>query len=319
MFNLKRLYLLPEETGGNELEVAEPIVAEETVETNEPTETTEEKEVSTVDMSMEEVIELQKQKAEKQKETSENEKKQAQTKEENAKYAAARRDAEKKYNDEIKKRDEAIARRYQGVVNPLTGKPITNQDELFEAQDAQREVEAQRASELARQQLQKSGVDMGVVNQLIQNSPEMQKLRQTQAQMEQFQEQQNQKTVDEQVQASLKEIAKYDSSVKTLDDIGNLDKAQDIVKSVQSGMSLEQAYRIAYFDKIVEQKATQAKQGAINQVKAKAHLQTTKSIIGGGEDVHVPESTMSILRDMPEYENLSDAEIRKKAAQFIQD
>lgn len=294
--------------------VAEPTTTT-TEPVTEPIETTVDEPVntSTADMTFQEIIDSQKQQVPEEPDVKPVEPTPVQTKDDNAKFAAARRESEAR----LKAQNEAFANRVKGMVNPKTGKQIETQEEYWQAIDDQKELETQLAAEQAKQQLQQSGVNMNLVNQMIQNSPEMQKFRQTQAQMEEFQRQRDQQVAEENLQSDLKELSKYDENIKTLEDVAQLDKAQEIVQSIQSGMSLDQAYRLAYFDKIVEQKSSQAKQGAINQVKAKSHLQTTRNITSGGADLHVPESVMNMLREMYESEGLSDAEIRKRAALHV--
>lgn len=209
--------------------------------------------------------------------------------EQNAAFANMRRKAEAEAKA---KADSQIARICKGHTHPITGKPITTLDEYEDALYQQ--------ERLAREaELKDKGIDPGFIEKIIEQSPLM---RQAQAVIEQN----KQFEAERQLQSEFAEIQKLDPTIKTMNDIPNLDSIQNMVAS---GMTLLNAFKVANFDVLVERKAAGAKQSAINQMKGKSHMSGVDSLANESSDVEIPEAELRSLRDV--FPDKSMADLKK--------
>lgn len=206
--------------------------------------------------------------------------------EQNATFANMRRKAEA---DAKAKADAQIARICQGHTHPITGKPITTLDEYEDALYQQ--------ERLAREaELQEKGIDPSFIEKVIEQSPLM---RQAQAVIEQN----KQIEAERQLQSEFAEIQKLDPTIKTMNDIPNMDQIQNMVSS---GMTLLNAFKVANFDVLVERKAAGAKQNAINQMKGKSHMSGVDSLANDSSDIEIPEAELRSLREVFPEKSMAD-------------
>lgn len=206
--------------------------------------------------------------------------------EQNATFANMRRKAEA---DAKAKADAQIARICQGHTHPITGKPITTLDEYEDALYQQ--------ERLAREaELQEKGIDPSFIEKVIEQSPLM---RQAQAVIEQN----KQIEAERKLQSEFAEIQKLDPTIKTMNDIPNMDQIQNMVSS---GMTLLNAFKVANFDVLVERKAAGAKQNAINQMKGKSHMSGVDSLANDSSDIEIPEAELRSLREVFPEKSMAD-------------
>lgn len=112
----------------------------------------------------------------------------------------------------------------------------------------------------------------------------------------------------QQVETELAEIRKYDPSIQSVEDLRNLDRAEEFARQVtEHGHTFLDAYRIAYADRISQQAAAAAAQRTRNAERSKAHLKPTSA--RGAGDVPVPEGVKRNFRRM--NPKMTDEEIRK--------
>ena len=78
----------------------------------------------------------------------------------NAIYAQARRAADRRMNE----LDSRVASRFGNMRNPETGQPIRTTQDYFDALDAQERMNARR-------EVQRRGVDPGLIDRMIANNP----------------------------------------------------------------------------------------------------------------------------------------------------
>lgn len=209
--------------------------------------------------------------------------------EQNAAFANMRRKAEAEAKA---KADSRIAQICKGHVHPVTGKPITTLDEyedaLFHQERLQREAE-----------LKEKGIDPGIIERAIEQSPLLK-------QAQEVIEQNKMAEAERKLQSEFEEIKKLDPSIKTMNDIPNMDSIQNLVNS---GLSFLNAFKVANFDVLVERKAAGAKQNAINQMKGKSHMSGVDSLANESDDVEIPEAEYRSLKEV--FPNKSAAELKK--------
>ena len=229
-----------------------------------------------------------------------------QSAEDNAKAAAARRQAEREYQEKQKQTDIWYATKFAGYTNPLTNQPIRSEQDYRNALDAQ-EIVAQR------QQLQEKGIDPDmlsqIVNQQVENNPVV---RQAQEVMQRTINDQSNQMITE----DLKEIMRIDPNVKSIDDIAKLPNVSQILSLTQTGMRFSDAYKVANMDSLINNKAGAAKQAAINNMKGTQHLNATNNINANNDSsVDIPSSELTNWQDA--YPDLSMAELKKKYNQTL--
>lgn len=211
-----------------------------------------------------------------------------QTKEERAQHAAARRKAEE--DARVSKGvDDAIAS--LGLVNPYTGKAVTNKAEF---EEYGRSVGKEKEDAF----LDKTGLTKEELKSYVDGLPEMQQAKRMQADMEL----QKQKTA---LDAAIAEVTKIDPAIKTLDDLQKLPNYGEIYEKAMRGYTLADAYLVVNRDKLTQKASAAAKQAALNR-SGKDHLTTTSSRGEGAIDV--PADVMEMYRAM--NPKASDQEIR---------
>lgn len=205
----------------------------------------------------------------------------------NAIAAAARRQSEQRLRDI----DAEYTRRFGHLQNPKTGQPIRSQQDYLAALDAQEEMKA-------KEQLKQQGVDPAVLDNLIANNPQ---IRQAQAVMAQ---QQRAMTIN-QINNDLAELSKLDSSISSLETV-----PPDVLqRSMQTGMNLVDAYKIAYFGKVNDSQQAAIQQQAINQAKGKSHLNPVNGVATPDEGADIPQSELTMWKDM--FPDKSPTELKK--------
>ena len=205
-----------------------------------------------------------------------------QTAEDNAKFAAARRQAEeqlREYQHQKELLDTEFAKRFEGYTNPITGQPVKTSKDYLEALDAQQRLETNR-------RLEENGINPAIIENAINNNPVVMQAQEI-LRMNQIEQ------AKISMQNDITEISKLDASIKTIDDLGNKPYAQDLISYVNSGLSLIDAFKLANFESLINQKSEASKQAAINQAKGKAHLSATDGISNSDELLDIPENEIS--------------------------
>jgi hypothetical protein len=229
-------------------------------------------------------------------EEKDGEEKPEQSREERSRHAAERRRAEQKaaidaaLQQQKAEHDKQIAALIaaMNLTDPNTGKPVTTLEELNAVQKEQQQRQMQknlREGKLLPEDLQA----------MIRSEME------TQAQEAKPQQQEKpagNAAFQEKVAQELAEINKLDSSVKTLEDIMQLETAPAFAAAVKRGATFLEAFQLANFDRLQkagrEESARRAKQAALNDQRSKEHL--TGSSQKGSGAVSVPADTLAMYR-----------------------
>lgn len=260
----------PEETQGeNEQEVAEPVEAEQT---------TEEKRV--------------------------------QSKEDNARFAAARRAAEAERDAAIRKAQEDAklsaqktideAFKNSGLINPYTQKQITSKAE-YDAYKTQ--YEAEKRENILKQ----TGMSDKEFSDYVNDLPEVRAAKEATERARAAEKSAREAEAKADIDAQIKRIGQIDPSIKSLEDITKADNYSVIYGYVKKGNTIEDAFKLANYDKLVENQAKAAKQAALNLASSKEHLQSTKAVGKGSKSVPKDEMKMFKLFNP----NASDKEIQE--------
>lgn len=206
----------------------------------------------------------------------------------NAIFAEARRTFEKKQNA-INAR---YAERFKGLVNPETNKPITNPDEYLEALDAQERMAQKR-------ELEEKGIDISVIDKLIENSP---RLRQAEQMLAEFQQQK----IEQSIMADVAELNKLDPAITSLETV-----PREVVElGTQNNLTLVNAYKILNFGKVSAQQTQAIQQKTINSIAGKAHLAPASGVTANDGLVDIPANERATWEAA--FPDLSATELKKK-------
>lgn len=212
----------------------------------------------------------------------------------NAIYAQARRAADRRMNE----LDSRVARRFGSMKNPETGQPIRTTQDYFDALDAQERMNARR-------EVQRRGVDPGLIDRMIANNPV---IRQAQQVIRDNTLRQGELELENQIQ----QISSFDPSVKSLDDIVKMPTFPVFDAYVRQGLSITDAYRLANFDSLAQRDAAANRQAAINSVRGKSHLAPIGGVAGeaGKQLVDIPQNERYLWEEA--YPDLSYKELKEK-------
>lgn len=217
--------------------------------------------------------------------------------EKDAQFAAARRNAEREFNERIARRDEEFARRFGHVVNPETGKPIRSEADYFAALDAQQRI--QQAEELRQK-----GIDPELLSKAIENNPVVMQAKQLIADNQRAQ---TERVIEDQI----KEITRLDPSIKSFQDLSSMQNFAEFDRLVRDGYDLVSAYKVANYSIASSNAANAAKQAAINNAKGTSHMRTTQGLTGDGTTgADIPSNQLARWREC--FPDATDAELKAK-------
>lgn len=214
----------------------------------------------------------------------------------NAAFARVRREAEAKANRRMSALDAEVAERFKGLNNPITGQPITSAREYFDALDAQEKLATQK-------KLADNGIDPELIDKAVNNSPAVKAAALV------LQEQRL-KEVQTYLEKQVEEIGRLDPDIKSAKDIESSERYPEILRYVnENHLSVVDAYKLTYADKLNERKTAAVKQQAINNAKSQQHLTATEGTTKGSDLREVPSSIIDQWRMF--FPDKTDAQIRE--------
>ena len=214
----------------------------------------------------------------------------------NAAFARVRREAEAKANRRMSALDAEVAERFKGLSNPITGQPITSAREYFDALDAQEKLATQK-------KLADNGIDPELIDKAVNNSPAVKAATLV------LQEQRL-KDVQTYLEKQVEEIGRLDPDIKSAKDIESSERYPEILRYVnENHLSVVDAYKLTYADKLNERKTAAVKQQAINNAKSQQHLTATEGNVKGSDLKEVPSAIVEQWRIW--FPDKTDAQIRE--------
>lgn len=212
------------------------------------------------------------------------------------------KDKTKEYSDRLKKDREAIRKEIE-----------KEQSEKLERIAKSRGFDSWEELEeySNNQQLEELGVEdkdafNKYIDNVINNNPEILRARKIIAEQE---KRESERKLDEEI----KQISELDASIKTLDDLINHPSYNNIVKRVQKGASVLDAYKLENFDMLTNRATDAAVQNVYNNVNNKRHMQTVSG--STTSDVVVPNEIYAMYKkNVPTW---TDEQIRKHYAKEI--
>lgn len=194
-----------------------------------------------------------------------------QTDDDNRRYAAARRQAERQRDRAIAD-ERARSERYinqtiseLGLIDPYTNRPITTKEEY----DAYRKSASQ---DVKTSFMQRNNLTEADYNKIVNELPEVVEARRARAEAEAVMKSAKSAEAKVKIDEQLKEITQLDKSIQSIDDLIAMDTYPKFYELVKKGNSFPDAYRLANYDKLIQQAAAAEKQRTLNSQSGKAHL-----------------------------------------------
>lgn len=190
--------------------------------------------------------------------------------------------------------------------NTVTGAPIENMEQF-------RAWQSEFRMEQVRQNLQAGKLTQEDISHIVAENPVV-KQAQKIVERSQAQEQQNRAAqVRAKIDGQIAEIGKLDPAIQTVSDLINMPNAKEFYDLVRGGKNFVEAFKLANFDRLTQQKAQAAKQQAALNNRGKDHLQAGGNNRGAGMAT-VPSADLAMYRKlMPEA---TDAEIQAHYNQY---
>lgn len=225
------------------------------------------------------------------------EEKEQQTREENSRYAAIRRRAEQEAKRKAEHELDSLLAG-AGIENPYTKEPIKNRADLESYRTRYREEQ--------RREFQEHGnMTDEQYESFVSELPEVQKAREQNERFAAIE-------VQAQLEHDLKEIAKHDPAVTSIEVLAQQETYPDLCKLVERGYTLSDAYTLTHLEEITAKRAEAAHQAALNSVNQKQHLEKTEQRGEGG--ITVPADIIAEYRLF--LPGATDEEIRQHYAAY---
>jgi len=188
-----------------------------------------------------------------------------------------------------------------GLKNPLDGnKPITN---LAEYQA----YKAQHAAAQLQKNLREGKLTPEALSKVVEETPIMKKAQKLISQVEAEEAAAKKAQAQVKIKEELAEIGKLDPSIKTVEDLLKMERAEQFREYVRRGNSFYDAFYLSNRDKLSKTAQTAAQQQALNLANSKAHLTSTAA--RGTGAISVPPEEIALYREF--NPKATDAEIQK--------
>lgn len=245
----------------------------------------------------------------------------AQTREERARYAAERRRREQKDAveaavrralEEEREKNRADREREKlgdlyGTVSPYTGNRILTEED-------KRLHDAAGKAANARSALEKRGISADDLAALIESHPAVQEARRAAEQSRRIGQGMASMERQRLIDADIREIAKYDPSVKSADDVRNAPGGERIAQLVDSGrMTYLEAWKMQNFDRIAGARADANANAEKARADGKSHLSATSQRSAGETPVSIPEETRRLF----EAAGFGEADMKREYAKYL--
>lgn len=196
---------------------------------------------------------------------------------------------------EIKRQtDAAVALIYGDMINPYTNNHVTTLEELEAYQRAFAEDEQNK-------RMQDLGITQEMLDEAVNNHPAIRRA-------EEIVQQQRQTEANNMLANEFAALQKEfpDCGLKDAKELMTTEEGRKAVQLwSKAGISLADAYAVAFRSQIQQKQSAAVKQGVLNQMNGKRHLTQTR---GGGENTEMPAAIRAEYKKF--FPNASDAEIK---------
>lgn len=226
-----------------------------------------------------------------------------QTKEERARFAAERRRREQQeaVNAAVQRaiaeeRERARAENERNQLGDLYGQVSQYTGRQILTLDDKRAHDAAASAQAARLSLEKRGISAEDLQAVINAHPAVQEARRAAESSRKLGQEMAQMERQRLIDADISQIAKYDATVKSVDDLRNGEGGEEIARLVDSGrMTYLEAWKMVNFDRVQSARANAAANAARARETGKSHMTSTVTRSSGETPVSIPEETKRLF------------------------
>ena len=181
-----------------------------------------------------------------------------------------------------------------GMKNTVTGQPITSMAEFQSWQE-------QFAMSRAEQNLKQGKLTPEDMQQLISQNPVVKQAQQVIEQSQRSQQQAQQAQARARIDAEIAEVAQLAESydlgfkVESMEDLLHMPNSKAFYDLIRQKKSIPEAFKLVFFDQMMESRARAVQQTAMVNSRGKDHLNGTVTSRGSGA-VSVPKQEMDMYR-----------------------
>lgn len=175
-----------------------------------------------------------------------------------------------------------------GLVNTVTGEPITDMD-------GYRKWQADYKSASAGKKLEKSGIDKETIEKIIEESPAMKRANAIIAREEAAVSAKAKEEAKARMEADIAYIARFEPKVKTVSDLAEIENYELFADYVRKGNTFADAYILANRDKVTGATAKAAASAAEAKSAGKSHMTKIGSSRGSGAEP-VPKDEYAMFK-----------------------
>lgn len=226
-----------------------------------------------------------------------------QTKEERARFAAERRRREQQeaVNAAVQRaiaeeRERARAERERDQIGELYGQVSQYTGRQILTLDDKRAHDAAASAQAARASLEKRGISAEDLQAVINAHPAVQEARRAAESSRKLGQEMAQMERQRLIERDIAQIAKYDATVKSVDDLRNGAEGEEISRLVDSGrMTYLEAWKMVNFDRVQAARSNAAANAARARETGKSHMTATGTRSAGDAPVSIPEETRRLF------------------------
>ena len=226
-----------------------------------------------------------------------------QTKEERARFAAERRRREQQeaVNAAVQRaiaeeRERARAENERNQLGDLYGQVSQYTGRQILTLDDKRAHEAAASAQAARLSLEKRGISAEDLQAVINAHPAVQEARRAAESSRKLGQEMAQMERQRLIERDIAQIAKYDATVKSVDDLRNGAEGEEISRLVDSGrMTYLEAWKMVNFDRVQAARSNAAANAARASATGKSHMTATGTRSSGDTPVSIPEETKRLF------------------------
>lgn len=190
--------------------------------------------------------------------------------------------------------------RDSGLTDSVTGKPVTNLEELKAWK------QGYDAAKL-KQDLKDGNLTPETIEKIISESPSMQQMKQLLERDQQARRESEEAAAKAKIDGEIQEIHRLDPSINSLKDLTEMPAAKEFYEYVRRGNTFLDAFYLVNRKSLTQAAAEAAKQQTMNAARSKDHLQTSGTSRGAGA-VSVPKEEMELFKLL--NPNTTEAEIQ---------
>ena len=177
------------------------------------------------------------------------------------------------------------------------------------------ELQNALAMQSRKEQLEDMGIDEDAYKKLLENDPELKRLRDEAASLKKQTEEQ---AINQRLQSEVKALNEtYDLKLESIEDIVKLPNAEAIIEiASKTGLPLTDCYLLANREELMQKQAKAAEQKARVKTASKSHVKDTTKTSDAIDLVQIPADVYAMYKEL--NPGATDRQIREHYAKSLQ-